>query len=294
MLNLKQKFTVVKNQYSYFFLLLFLFLAQLSLAQNYKDCETARLICGGTNFTFDNMAGEGELDPGVESTCVGSESSSIWIRWTIVVGGDLTFELIPNDANQDLDFLLYKLNFVSDCDEKELIRCMASGENVGAPFEEWERCTGPTGLATGEVDVEEGTGCAEADNNFLAPLETVIDDQYVLMVNDFSVTALGFALNFGGSASLDCSTPTNAIEINNQFKISPTISSGSIHINFDSELFLEGSIAIHNLNGQKIYAIENVSQFGYTIDLTNFPSGFYLASFQKNDIFVTKKFIIQH
>jgi len=284
----------MKNQHTNFLFLFFFLVIQLSFAQDHKDCETARLICGGSNFTFENMAGEGELDSGVESSCVGGESTSIWINWTIVVGGDLTFELIPNDVNQDLDFLLYKLNFAGDCDEKELIRCMASGENVGAPFEEWERCTGPTGLATGEVDVEEAGGCAEADNNFLAPLETVIDDQYVLMVNDFSATASGFALNFGGSASLDCSTPTNEVAIGKQFEINPTISNGTIKFKFDNERYLDGDVFIHNLNGQKIYSIQKVSQFEYDIDLSDFPSGFYLASFQKNDIFVTKKFIIQH
>ena len=285
----------MRNQYSNFLFLLLFLATQFSFAQDHKDCETALVICGESPFVIENVAGEGEPEDDLLTTCVLGESTSVWIKWTIVEGGDLTFELKPNDENQDLDFLVFKFNTENDCDDKELIRCMASGENAGTPLEEWERCTGSTGLAAGEVDMEEGPGCQKTDSNFLAPIESSTGDQYLLMVNDFSSTALGFELSFGGNAVVECITvPVSDVAIQKQFEINPTISNGTIQLKFENERYLNGDVFIHDLNGQKIFTIENVSQFGYDIDLTNFPSGLYLASFQKNDVFVTKKFMIQH
>ena len=47
---------------------------------------------------------------------------------------------------------------IDDCSNKVELRCMASGENVGAPFAEWEPCTGATGLALASTDFSEFPG----------------------------------------------------------------------------------------------------------------------------------------
>ena len=92
-----------------FFLLLCLLFFQTSFAQDYKDCKTALKLCGESPFYIDNSEGIGMEDPGIDSTCLGIELGSVWITWTVVQEGILTFELIPNDEEQDLDFIVFKL-----------------------------------------------------------------------------------------------------------------------------------------------------------------------------------------
>ncbi len=286
---------IIKRLAYLVFILLFLVSAQYNYAQEHKDCDTAFNPCGESPFHFDTSQGEGVMDPGVDATCVGTEYNSTWISWTVLQGGTLTFVLTPDSVNQDLDFLVYKFNNGSNCEDKELIRCMASGENVGAPMEGWVSCTGPTGLATGESDTEELPGCSSGDNNFLAPLETNEGDSYVILVNDFSATGDGFTLSFGGDAILDCITVSakeEAINSDSSFKIVPTLSSGKLFIDLANEGLLGAQLMIYNMVGQPVFSENSIRQMNHFLDLTNLPSGSYTAVLRKEKTIFTKRFII--
>ena len=208
------------------FLLLNILCAQLSFGQQFKDCETAFNLCGESPFLLSTETGIGTNDSFVDNTCVLGELNSIWLTWEITEGGLLTFELTANQIGDDIDFLLFKTSSTDICGDKELIRCMASGENIGAPAAESEICLGPTGLAIGETDVEEAAGCSPNDNNFLAPIETLVGEQYLLLINHNGTDDLGFTATFGGEASLNCTTvPINDLSINTtlDFNLFPSI-----------------------------------------------------------------------
>ena len=133
---------------------------------------------------------------------VQAEISSVWYKWTCDMSGSLTFTLTPNQSSDDLDFAVFRLpGGINDCNNKELLRCMASGENVGAPFSEWEPCTGPTGLDLASSDTEEFPGCAPADDNFVSAINMVAGESYALIVNNFSNTGSGFSIDWGGSGT---------------------------------------------------------------------------------------------
>ena len=173
-----------------------------------SDCNTGVILCDKSPFTVEQVSGAGE-DPSEMSdlacntfNCTPVESGSAWYKWTCDEAGSLTFTLTPLNPADDLDFAVYELpNGVKDCSGKIDLRCMFSGEQVGAPFDTWEPCTGATGLMQGDPDVTEVCGCQEGDNNFVAEVDMVAGRSYALVVNNFSQSGSGFSVQFGGSGT---------------------------------------------------------------------------------------------
>lgn len=166
------------------------------------DCNTGVILCDKSTFTVPNLIGVGNDPSEADGTCVGGEFASAWYKWTCEQPGSLYFTLTPNNPSDDLDFALFELpNGIGTCSTKELIRCMASGENLSEPLENWIRCYGPTGLRPGATGDVENPGCAVGDDNFLAPIEMVAGRSYALLVNNFSNTGSGFTIDFGGTGT---------------------------------------------------------------------------------------------
>ena len=195
------------------------------------DCPTAGILCDKSSFTVEQLLGDGNISNEARGSCLevipgDSENSSVWYQWTCDVSGTLTFTLTPTSDNQteDLDFAVYELpNGINDCSNKILLRCMASGENVGQPFEQWQQCTGPTGLRDGEVDTFELAGCQIGNNNFLKPLDMVSGKTYALIVNNFSQSGRGFDLEWGGTGTFLGPTADFDVEAVQAFECDKTI-----------------------------------------------------------------------
>ena len=168
-----------------------------------SDCADAVLLCDKSPFTVESVNSTGNSDDDLsETSCLNVEYSSTWYKWVCDESGTLTFTLTPNNPSDDLDFVLFELpDGLDDCDNKMELRCMASGENVGAPLVEWQICVGPTGLSTSESDVVEMPGCNNGSNNFIAALDMVSGRSYALMVMNFTNNGNGFAIEFGGTGT---------------------------------------------------------------------------------------------
>ena len=169
-----------------------------------SDCETAVLLCDKSPFTVESLQGIGVVTNEVDfNSCIESEFASAWYKWVCDDPGTLSFTLTPNNPTDDLDFIVYELpGGIDDCDNKSLLRCMASGENVGASPADFARCMGPTGIRAGESDLSEFQGCENAaDNNFVRELDMQAGAAYVLIVNNFSRTGNGFDISFGGTGT---------------------------------------------------------------------------------------------
>jgi len=172
------------------------------------DCPTAVVLCDKSSFTVPKVVGTGSQNDEIGNvgcngpSCVITESSSTWYKWTCRDAGTLTFSLSPLNPADDLDFVVYELpGGLDNCNSKNPIRCMASGENVGQPMASWLPCTGPTGLRTGETDTNETCGCPSGNNNFIAPINMVAGRSYALVVNNFSNSGDGYTVSFGGTGT---------------------------------------------------------------------------------------------
>ena len=175
-----------------------------------SDCNPGVLLCDQTPFTVPFLAGNGVVPNEITSDgepCSPMpggypEDQSAWYKWIADESGSLTFTLTPINPVDDLDFWVYELpNGIDDCSDKIPLRCMASGENQGAPIEEWVRCHGPTGLRDGDGDNFEDPGCQGDNNNFLSPIQIVEGRAYALVVLNFSQSGDGFNVTFGGTGT---------------------------------------------------------------------------------------------
>ncbi len=177
-----------------------------------SDCPTGVPICSTDPFIVEAVSGVGN-DPNElsDALCFGTfgESSSTWYTFTAATSGSLTFSIAPTNPGDDLDFALYSLpNGVGDCSGKVLERCMAAGG-----FDITSPCMGPTGLQDGQIDISNQSGCVDEQNNFLAPLDVVAGQAYAIIINNFTSTASGFSMSWGGTATFTAPEVSLATDI---------------------------------------------------------------------------------
>lgn len=167
------------------------------------DCKDGVILCDKEEIFVEDLVGIGTVTNEVDTrSCIEAEFASVWYKWTCKDAGNLTFTIIPNNKQDDIDFALYKLpGGLDDCKNKQLIRCMASGETIGADPTLNSPCFGPTGLNTTATDVVEEPGCQNGDDNFLDDVNMVPGESFVLLINNFSQSGFGFSIKFGGTGT---------------------------------------------------------------------------------------------
>ena len=178
------------------------------------DCPTAIPLCDKKPFNVQAVAGPG-MDPNElnDAPCfggaIGAELNSTWYAFTAANNGTLEFKLTPNNAGDDLDFIVYRLpNGMGDCTDKIIERCMAAGD-----FTANSPCMGATGLNAASTAVEHGPGClVPDDNNFLRYMDVQAGNTYALVVNNFTSSGNGFQVEWGGT--VEFVGPVAAIETN--------------------------------------------------------------------------------
>lgn len=171
------------------------------------DCNPGVILCDKSSFAVEKITGSGNNPSELQGIFCNAtqailEDASTWYKWTCDVAGSLSFTLTPQNPADDLDFWVFELPAgIEDCNNKVLIRNMASGRNNNAPFNEWEPCTGATGLSLTDTDVSEDCGCQVGDNNFLAALDMEAGRSYALIISNFSNSGSGFSIEFGGTGT---------------------------------------------------------------------------------------------
>lgn len=283
------------NKFSTFYIL-FIFLVPTSrINAQHKDCATALELCGDSPFHIVPAAGIGVADADIDYTCVFQEYNSMWVKWTVMEDGIISFILTPDSSWQDLDFVVYQLGGENDCLDKIPIRCMAAGANTGQPPHTWVNCTGATGLAPGNTDTEELGGCQPGSNNFLAPIQATAGDQYVMLINEFSDSGYGYTLSFTGTAVLSCISGTSNPELVKPqvtFAVHPTVSTGTIFICIAGAGLPDNHMTIFNTEGQVVYSNDKLSGTATQVDLHHLPPGVYVAGLRTSNSMQTQKFLI--
>ncbi len=166
------------------------------------DCQDAVTLCNTDPFFIENLAGTGDIVDDVGNSCIQAEFASVWYNWTCDQSGTLTFTLTPNNETDDIDFAVYRLpNGIDDCSNKELLRCMATGETIMPGTAAQTPCAGLTGLSSSSTDFEEFPGCSPGDDNFVAALDMISGESYTLIINNFSESGSGFSIEFGGTGT---------------------------------------------------------------------------------------------
>ena len=185
-----------------------------------SDCATGVVLCDKSPFTVDIVRDFGNVrDPIPDVFCAGvfpvEEEQSTWFKWICDEAGSLEFTITPLNPDDDIDWVLYELpGGINDCSEKRLVRYNISGEVVGAPRDEWEPCTGATGIREGDEDEAEDCGCDPGDNNFSRSIDMVPGRAYTLVIINYSQSGFGYSLSFGGDGTFEGPEANFATDLN--------------------------------------------------------------------------------
>jgi gliding motility-associated-like protein len=162
-----------------------------TLSAGNSDCATSTYICSNTSFN-DVSNGPGiSPDEGCTGSCLTGEAYSNWYTFSVLTGGTLTLTINPNTNTDDYDFAVFGPN--TACGSTP-IRCSFASASG----------SGNTGLNAVSLDLSEDAG----GNGYVKQLTVAAGETYQLYVNSWTAGGAGFAMNFGGTATLGAIPPT--------------------------------------------------------------------------------------
>ena len=179
-------------------------------AQGNADCVNAIDLCDKKKLSINSAGGEGTNRSEADFiACFMSsenkgqaEENSTWLKFEIAESGSLSFTITPHQSGDDLDFVVYR-SIDGSCKNMKIMRCNAAGDP--SDWASHSKCLGQTGLRNGEADSSEDAGCNDAnDNAWLAPLNVVKGEKYILLVSNVTSRGPGFDIDLGGTALLPC------------------------------------------------------------------------------------------
>lgn len=189
-------------------------------AQTYpvQDCFGALPVCSNVTLVGnDSISGTGDIEDllsnnycfTVNPTSPNLESNSAWYIFTTANPGTMAFDITPNIATDDYDFILFNVTGFTceDIIDGSLfpVRCDFSGT------------PGSTGLRNGYAD----TSAPNNGPTFLAPLTVSANETFILFINNYTSGGGGYGLDFSsgttdviddipptvvGTDTLDCDT----------------------------------------------------------------------------------------
>lgn len=167
-----------------------------------EDCAGGATVCGDQtiNNTTNYSGCNADLNAGNRGCLAGNERQGTWYYFSPSASGTVAMDIIP-DFNDDYDFAIWgPMTTISCPPAGPPARCSwAYPPNVpGYPGAIAYR----TGMRTSSVDLTEGAG----GDGYVAALNVIAGEYYVLYVDNFSSTGQAFSLDWSLSngASLDC------------------------------------------------------------------------------------------
>ena len=189
----------------YIFFILGFVCSQISYSQlPEQDCSSAIPVCQDTYFqpfSYTTFGSIQELNATNSSCLNGGEENSVWYIFTVNVGGSLEFEITPNDINDDYDWAIYDLTN-SNCTgilngTAPEVRCNYSA------------IPGLTGLSNPYTQVSVPQG----GPNQCAPMNVLVGETYVLIINNHAFSNSGYTLHFGGTAVIYDNVPPSPVSL---------------------------------------------------------------------------------
>lgn len=186
-----------------FAILLFLVFRLLSSAFAQSPCsntpgmtpQTAIAVCGTTTFTQVSVNTCTGPDISGSGACGGSNSSdnAFWYKFHCYQSGTLGFLITPQNLNDDYDWEVFNVTGVSNLNQLYTDeRLMVSLNLCGAP-------NGITGCAVPGID---SINCGGNTALLNRPATLYAGNDYLLMVNRYSNSPLGYTLKFAGGTAV--------------------------------------------------------------------------------------------
>ena len=166
------------------------------------DCDNKVKLCDKNQVHVPALSGAGtksnEINLSENSCLYSGEHNSCWYYWQCDTAGTLTFDLVPDTPETDLDFALF-----SGSTEAELCKPKIGSDGRTSERSSCTTCkAGNTGLNTTSKasDVRENYDCTAGDDGYVSQLNMVAGRYYALLIDNASDKD-GFTINFGGTGT---------------------------------------------------------------------------------------------
>jgi hypothetical protein len=281
--------------------------------QLYSDAANAMVICSKEPVVVATLPGPGkDIKENTGLSCYKEdflETNAVWLKWKVQNSGSLGFTILPLNEQDDIDFVLYKLDAEwTDFKQRSVVRCMTAGKNYGESDQESSYlCTGATGLRNSESDFFESPGCHNAANNFLAEIQATQGEMYLLFINNYH-SSNGVLIEFNGDATFSdaptpCSTATTQTEgLNNILHsvgltispVYPNPAKSQLWADINSDMPLDGVVQLINAQGVIVHSEQLrliPDKATYSISTEALRTGVYFIKFRFGDHVMVQRFV---
>lgn len=253
------------------------------MAQNKKpdtvfcDCNQARIVTiNGKTITPKTIAPVGpgeknEISPAKQKTkyAFEKEHHSAWYKLIINTTGNLTFDIVPTNGDDDYDFMLFKANSVGFCDSLAKHKLQPNRACISRDKEELRGKTGLNYKAK-EAFVKHGVGAA-----YCTPIEVKKGECYYLVLDNVYEKGEGHFIEFNISVLTKISgliTDENKKPI--EAEVALTNNKGD-------------TITVEKTNKDGIYNFDAplIKNQNYSLNFYNDSSFIYTKSFTNADTF---------
>jgi len=159
------------------------------------DCGGAGKLCNKNAISVGGLSGGGTNNNENAGTCMGgfliTETNSIWYTWSCQNAGTLTFDILPANPTNDIDFVLFQLGTTNPCGPRNVIRCSAAS---------CLNANGSTGLSMSSTDTNEPLACPPTSDAYVQFVNMTAGTSYALLINNAN-TSQGFTLQWGGTGT---------------------------------------------------------------------------------------------
>ncbi|MFI5171513.1 MAG: T9SS type A sorting domain-containing protein [Chitinophagales bacterium] len=224
-----------------------------AIADN-NDCNTAQQLCTEQTFSS-NSLGTGLIDDldGTNSGCLTpNEHQSSWFYFTFGLSGEFSCTITPLQATDNYNFAIWGPDPICPLTSPPL-RCSYSNSS------------GETGIRTTETELSEGP----PGDGWIKFIDVVVGETYILMVDNYSESGIGFTFDFEGPPTISCITYILPITLSSFTGIASG-SANQLLWTTDSEVN-NGFFTIENSdNGNDFSSIGTVNGAGTSTQLHNY------------------------
>lgn len=208
-----------------------------------QNCSGSIAVCNDSTFSG-NSSGDGieELDA-TNQGCLYDENQSSWYNFTASTSGTLSFTISPQNGTDDYDFALWLGGTCPPSTSPNRCSYAASGG-------------GDTGLNNTATDTTENA----SGDDWVAQLNVVAGQTYVLLIDNFSETTSPFDLSWGGTAILDCSAlPVQLTNFNGEIIDENSEKYVKLNWHTNTEYNNDYFTILHSTNGTEWQTLQTVN-----------------------------------
>jgi hypothetical protein len=224
-----------------------------------EDCTGAITVCNSQPFNSNTTHTGFQEDMYCNNGCLGfGEQRTQWFAFSPTASGTIGLTIQPSVATNDYDFAVWGPMSSLTCPPPTApLRCS------------WATLNGNTGMVASSVDLSEDANAPPINDGFVADIDVLAGEVYLLVVSKFTQTGLSFTLNWQLSTPgmLDCTVlPVDLLT----FDAFPATSHVDLRWLTANEENSKTFIVERSADGRNFFALGSLPAAGYSQTSTSY------------------------